>query len=231
MTIDNLIQKMQKWLERRGIDESIQDEASRLFWEDRPDLAPIEENISNDNLFGEWFLLDFSINGYDFVLADDRKTFIKEFLKENRKKFSKKEIKFIENVANSIMHFYKVVEVGKKFIKIRDLVDNKIERLNTKKGNKNSALIKNVKKGEIFYGRFCKDADDELVIIGGQIIPIKRKHFEVLFPLIKEVHKLYMEDKPDEMPDLTFDEFLKWNSYIYIREVTALRDGLTEMMG
>jgi len=186
--------------------------ASGLFWSDREDLGKIKSGQDTEMFFNEWLMLDFSVNGYDDVPAGERKNFLDIFLESNRQELSTGAKIFAKNASSSFPNFYRILksEPG-NYTDLEDLfLQKKIRSV-----DKNLSF--GAKNGEIIYGRFCLDEKNEYIGAGSQNIFVPKELFYIVFHLINGTYKMAL----DAEIFMSIEQFLKWNSYIYYREIVS----------
>jgi len=210
------IRTFRKWLTKshKNYQEEL-DAAHSLFWEEREDVEPIEYNQDTEMFFNEWLMLDFPVNGFDNIPARERVNFINVFLKENKSRLSKSAQIFAKNASESFLSFYKVVDVKpEEYTNLKDLFfGNQIRSVDIN-------LSRGACIGQIICGRFCQNEKGKYIAAGSQNITIPEKLFEILSRLIRGTYQLTINSGEE----IKFEEFLKWNSYIYYREITAAKE-------
>jgi len=169
--------------------------------------------------FNEWTMLDFSVPGYDDIPIKKRYNLLNLFLKENGNKLSMGGKIFAKNASVSHIGFYKVLKVNKgKNTKLKDLFSDK--EITVWDVNLSNAAVEDV----IVYGRYLKDERNKYIGSGSHCVFLSEALFQIARLLITETHKMVCEDGVK----ITMDEFLKWNSYIYYREIMNLQSKLNE---
>lgn len=205
------------WLGREG--ENYKDDLEKavdLFWGRRPDLSSIDENPNSKAFFNEWLMLDFSTNGYDNTPPAKRKNFMDTFLHYEKNQLSEAGQVFSGNISKSFPSFFRIRKIKKgEYADMADLFSEKEIRV------WDVNLSRSAKKGIIIHGRHCKNEEGRYIGAGARVTFVPEPVFEVLHNLILETLKMVR----DEGVKITLPEFLKWNSYLYYREMMALMNG------
>lgn len=219
-SIQEVIRNFREWLEKNQHHfQNELEKANYLFWSDRDDVAPIEINKDTEMFFNEWMMLDFSVPGYDKIPVKKRYNFLDCFLKKEGKNLSAAGKIFAKNASVSNFGFYKVLNVNKgKNTKLKDLFSSK--EIVVWDVNLSNAAI----KGVIVYGRYSKDEKNKYIGSGSHGGFLSEALFQIAKLLITETHKMVCE----EGAEITMAEFLKWNSYIYYREIMNMQARLSE---
>lgn len=213
-SMQETIRTFQAWL--NGNIDNYREElenAAYLFWGDREDLPPIERNGDTEMFFNEWLMLDFSVPGYDKIPAKKRYNFLDCFLKEKENALSEDAKIFARNASKSNVGFYRVLEVNRgKNTKLLDLFTGK-EIVVWDVNLSNAAIA-----GIVVYGRYSKDENGKYIGSGSHGGFLPEPLFQLIHHFVTETHKGTNKGKSK----MSIEEFLKWNSYIYYREINAL---------
>ena len=186
--------------------------ASLLFWGEREDLAKIEINPDTEMFFNEWLMLDFSVNGYDNVSAEKRENFLNIFLRDNFSELSEGARIFAQNASISFPSFYKISKIKPgSYTDLNDLFLQKEIRSVDKN------LSWSGSRNKIIYGRFCQNEKKEYIGAGSQNVFVPQKFFDVIFHWVNGTYKMANEAGSF----MSIEQFLKWNSYIFYREIVS----------
>lgn len=183
-----------------------------LFWADRsPDLPAISENEKSRAFFQEWLMLDYSFNGYDNTLPGARRSFLAEYLDGN--KLVSNNYQLALQMITSYPSFYKVINIkAGEYIEVCDLFFGKESRVY----DRNSSRMVDV--DQVIYSRHCAGSDGKIINCGSSITVVPEEKFEMLKVIILGTYELVNQ----EGYIISLSDFLKWNSYIYYRELMYL---------
>ncbi len=212
-SMQETIRAFRAWLEASAKNYKAElQNAGGLFWGDREDLETIESDEDTEMFFNEWLMLDFSVNGYDNIPAGERKNFLDIFLESSHSELSMGAKTFAQNAKTSFPSFYRILK--EKRGSYTDLEDLFLQ-MKIRSVDKNLSFC--AEKGEIIYGRFCQNEKGEHIGAGSQNIIIPEKLFSNLSFLINSAYKMAL----DAGMFMSIEQFLKWNSYIYYREIVS----------
>lgn len=215
--MQEVIRGFYKWLDREEINYKDEFErAADLFWGKRSDLSNIIQSSDSEIFFNEWLMLDFSVSGYDGIPTSKRKNFMNVFLYNKEKQLSEAGKTFAKNISKSFPSFSRITGVKRgAYTNMIDLFSGKeimVWDVN---------LSRSAVKGMIIHGRHCQNEEGKYIGAGAKVTFVPSPVFEILKHLINETFKMVLE----EGEKITFPEFLKWNSYLYYREMMALING------
>ncbi len=212
-SMQEVVRSFRLWLGENG--HHYRDElenASYLFWGDCEDLGKIKPTQDTEMFFNEWIMMDFSVPGYDNIPVKKRYSFLDCFLKDKENKLSPAGKIFAKNASKSYVGFYRVLKVSKgENTKLLDLFN----------GREITAWDVNLSKaateGIIIYGRYSENENEKYIGSGAHGGFLPEPVFQFIHHLITETHEMTNR----EGIKMSIEEFLKWNSYIYYREIMA----------
>ncbi len=215
--MSSVIQKSIYWLGKNfDTYREEHEDAWHLFFDIREngDIPDIDAKDSkHESFFHEWLLLDFSVFGYDNVSAKERRNFLDLFLEDEGKKLSPSELFFAKNLSRSVFSLYQVLEVKEdSHVIIQDTLRN--EGL-YKVYDSSTSLF--VKKKSYIAARVTEEKSKRHIFGGSLGIPLDKELHKYIHFLISGGQKYSKED----FPDMNMEAFLKWNSYIYYREIDS----------
>lgn len=210
-----MISKFHRWLKaNQGKYQEELENARYLFWASRPDLPDIEMSRETEMFFNEWRMFDFSVPGYDSVPVEEWTSFLDMFLDNGRARLSPAATAFARQARRSYAGFYQVLATRPgESVTLKDLFqENTFQAWD-------SNLSAKTRAGDIFYGRFCPNEEGKHIAAGSQNLPISEHIWRDLNYLIRGTHQAVVRDGRR----LSLPQFLKWNSYIYYREIQDMR--------
>jgi hypothetical protein len=219
-SMQETIRTFQAWLSE-NIDEYREEfeNAAYLFWGNRRDLPPLERNDDTEMFFNEWLMLDFSVPGYDKIPAKGRYNFLDCFLKEKGSDLSSGAKVFAKNASKSNVGFYRVLKVNRgKNTKLLDLFGSK--EITVWDVN----LSKVATEGIVVYGRYSKDERGKYIGSGSHGGFLTEPMFEIIRQIILETYR----GTNKGWAKMSLHEFLKWNSYVYYRDIMGSWDMFIE---
>jgi len=193
-------------------------DAEYLFWADREGLAETEADETTQAIFNEWLMYDYSRTGYDGTPYEDRENFLSVFLAEAGNRLSPEARVFAENAADSYPSVYRIVSVdpGKG-----EVLEDLFTGCRIEAADRNLSML--AEPGMSIYGRFSKNEHEERISAGSALLFLPPPQDEFILYLINGARKMTADAEGRE-PDLV--PFLKWNSYVYYREILSwARDG------
>ena len=213
--MSSVIRKSMDWLgENFDTYKEDHEGAWHLFFDPREngDIPDIDvKDSKHEAFFNEWLLLDFSVFGYDDIPLRDRKSFLDLFLEEKRGSLSQSEVFFAENLSRSIFSLYQVLEVESGAWMI--LQDTLREDVLYKVYESNTSTL--AEKGFYVTARVVEEKPGRHILGGSMSIPLHKELHRYIHFLISGGQKLSQK----EFPDMNMEAFLKWNSYMYYREI------------
>ena len=190
-------------------------DAKMVFWGDREGLEPIGREDDAVSIFKEWLALDYSINGCEGVPYAKRRNILSVFLDEFGKDLDPESLAFATSVSASSPSLYRVVSVDSAGnVTLDDTFSEERIEVTNPNLNLNRAIVPELS----FLSRFAKDASGAYVRIGAQTFFLSPEEANDLLFLVKGTCAMAAMEM-DETLDIA--PFLKWNSYIYYREVRS----------
>ena len=195
------------------------EDAVWMFFGPRPDLADIEQTEDTHGSFNEWLTYDFPTNGYNETSPAERQSLMAIFLDEQGSCLSAGAKVFADNANESIASFYviELVEAGKYF-DAKDLFFGDEKRVY----DMNFSNV--LEAGDIVYGRFSEDENGQNIGVGYTALLVAKSVFPKLKKLIDGTYAAVVKSGIK----MTMEEFFKWNSYIYYREIIAINNGKSD---
>ncbi len=194
--------------------ENIAD-AGYLFWTEREGLADIKPDEATEMVFNEWLMFDYSHTGYDGTPYAKRRNLLSVFLEEKGSTLSPAARAFVDSAMDSYPSVCRIISVvpGKGEV-IEDLFTG--NRIQVTDRN----LSRLVKPGMSVFGRFVRSGRGDHISAGSAVLALPTPQDEYIMHFINGAREMAAEAEGQE-PALS--PFLKWNSYVYYREMLSWR--------
>lgn len=212
--MQSTLRKFHPWMEEnRGRFSQELSIAQNLFFAEREGLSSVKKSGLILDVFQEWLIGDFPVHGF-VQPAKKRKNFLQYFLEES-KNLTQAEKIFGANLQKSYRSFYRVEGIEKgMWVDLRDAFSEKeLQMWDTN-------ISKNVKKGDILFARIVENEKGKYIGggVNADIIPLQ------VFQMLKQIMLLTHKSTIGTSEESSFEDFLKWNSYIYIRDIHGSGD-------